>query len=112
MDAGKHSLRERGGTVFVLGAGASRAAGQNWDSGHQTKLTCLPPLNADFFTHLQRITSTKYGTTVRDVIHDVVDLFGSNFRLTLEDYFTQLEFLIGNVNIASRKLEVGTRLSE
>jgi hypothetical protein len=30
---------------------------------------------------------------VREVIGDIVRLFGSNFDLTLEDYFTQLEFL-------------------
>jgi hypothetical protein len=44
---------------------------------------------------------------------DVVALFGSNFRLTLEDYFTQLEFLIDSVKTASRSPEmVGTGLAE
>lgn len=94
--------RERGGTVVVLGAGASRASGAAWDRRRGQRLECLPPLNADFFTHLQRITVGKYGNTVRDVMADVVDLFGSNFRLTLEDYFTQLEFLISSVNLATR----------
>jgi hypothetical protein len=101
--------REAGGTVVVLGAGASRAAGEAWGGG----LPCLPPLNADFFTHLQRVVDPKYRTTPRDVIRDVVALFGSNFRLTLEDYFTQLEFLIESVKLASRSPEVvGTGLAE
>lgn len=66
-------------------------------------------MNRDFFTQLQRIT-TKHTPLARDVMKDVVDLFGANFSLTLEDYFTQLEFLIstaegmtttGNVKLAS-----------
>jgi hypothetical protein len=111
----KNPPRELRGTVVVLGAGASRAAGSDWDRRHaqSQRLACLPPLNADFFTHLQRITSRKYGTVVRDVMKDVVDLFGSNFRLTLEDYFTQLEFLLGAVKLAGRSPELlGTGLSE
>jgi len=62
-------------------------------------------LNADFFTQLQKITTEKHGSVVKRVIRDVVDLFGSNFSLTLEDYFTQLEFFLGAVDIASRHPE-------
>jgi hypothetical protein len=107
----KRPPRERAGTVVVLGAGASRASGQSWDGKRGQKLACLPPLNADFFTHLQRITIGKYGSTVRDVMGDVVDLFGSNFHLTLEDYFTQLEFLISSVNLATRSPDNYANLS-
>lgn len=97
-------------TVVVLGAGASRAAGEyadrpkrNPQTGQDDRLplTCLPPLNADFFTHLQRIASQTHQQTVQRVVGDVIDLFGSNFSLTLEDYFTQLEFLINVVDMAS-----------
>lgn len=85
-----------GTRVIVLGAGATRAAA--FAEGFTPE--CKPPLNADFFTQLQQITGTKYGTLVAGVIGDVVDLFGSNFSLTLEDYFTQLEFLAEAVKIA------------
>jgi hypothetical protein len=73
------------GRVLLLGAGASRGA----DFGFRPP--CDPPLNRDFFTQLQRITQ-KHDALVRKVMRDVVELFGPNFTLALEDYFTQLEF--------------------
>jgi len=77
-----------GNRVIVLGAGATRASNfENFEP------ECKPPLNSDFFTQLQRIRS-KYKDLIKDVIRDVVSLFGPNFDLTLEDYFTQLEFLV------------------
>jgi hypothetical protein len=83
-------------TVVVLGAGASHGAAVP----REARLECLPPLNADFFTQLQRITTDKHKVTIERVINDVVQLFGSNFSLTLEDYFTQLEFLVQAVGFA------------
>ena len=74
-----------GNRVVVLGAGATRGADP------PPNRQCQPPLNADFFTQLQRITRDKHITRVRDVIKDVVELFGPDFALTLEDYFTHLE---------------------
>ena len=74
-----------GRRVIVLGAGATRGA--TTSSGRDVE----PPLNADFFTQVQRITSPKHLESVRQVITDVVDLFGPNFSLTMEEYFTQLE---------------------
>jgi hypothetical protein len=85
-----------GSRVIVLGAGATRGA----DFGKKVKSSCAPPLNADFFTQLQRATDAKYQRLVRQVVADVVELFGSNFTLTLEDYFTQLEFLDEALGIA------------
>jgi hypothetical protein len=85
--------------VMVLGAGASRAA--LVPEGVHPE--CKPPLNADFFTQLQRITESKHKTAIEAVVADVVDLFGSNFSLTLEDYFTQLEFLARTINIVSQQ---------
>lgn len=79
----------------MLGAGASRGA----SAPETAHMECLPPLNADFFTQIQRITSDKHRRTVEEVIGDVVELFGSNFSLTLEDYFTQLEFLVQAVGL-------------
>jgi hypothetical protein len=64
---------------------------------------CLPPLNADFFTQLQRITVDRHQETIQGVIRDVVSqgvirdvvsLYGPHFSLTLEQYFTQLEAML------------------
>src|SRR5215218_6085259 len=79
-----------GDRLVVLGAGATRGA----DFGPDFQRMCEPPLNADFFTQLQRISEPeRRRDLVRSVITDVVELFGANFSLTMEDYFTQLEFL-------------------
>jgi hypothetical protein len=77
--------RER---LVILGAGAT--VGEEFSP--DVVQLCRPPLNADFFTQLQRITD-KHTQVVKAVVKDVVELFGANFSLTLEDYFTQLEFL-------------------
>ena len=74
-----------GKRVVVLGAGATRGA--TTSEGRVVE----PPLNADFFTQVQRITTAKHVPNVKHVMRDVVDLFGSNFTLTMEEYFTQLE---------------------
>jgi hypothetical protein len=80
--------------VILLGAGATLGAVfPNFTP------ECRPPLNADFFTQLQRITS-KHQKMIRQVMADIVSLFGSNFTLTLEEYFTQLEFLAEAVKLA------------
>lgn len=79
----------RGDIVVVLGAGATRGASWVTDSS-----TVLPPLNADFFTQLQRIQARKHQGVVAEILRDVVGLYGPNFQLTLEQYFTQLESLI------------------
>jgi hypothetical protein len=87
-----------GKRVIVLGAGAT--VGARFDASFRPP--CRPPLNATFFTELQRITGTKYARLISEVINDAIGLFGSNFDLTLEDYFTQLEFLAEAVNLAPR----------
>lgn len=68
----------------MLGAGATRGS-------KVANRLVKPPLNADFFTQVQRITNPKHLPKVEAVIKDVVDLFGPNFSLTMEDYFTHLE---------------------
>ncbi len=77
-----------GSTVVVLGAGATRGAQFVHDDNPPM---CLPPLNTDFFTQLQRITAAKHERDVANVLDDVLTLYGPNFTLTLEQYFTQLE---------------------
>ena len=87
-----------GERLIVLGAGATRGA--RFSASGFTPM-CDPPLNADFFTQLQRITSpSRRRDLVANVIKDVVGLFGPNFSLTLEDYFTQLEFLAEAIKLA------------
>jgi SIR2-like domain len=87
-----------GDRLIVLGAGATRGA--RFAAEAFTPM-CDPPLNADFFTQLQRITGpVRRRQLVEQVIKDVVGLFGANFSLTLEDYFTQLEFLAEAIKLA------------
>lgn len=86
-----------GKRVIVLGAGASRGA-----STSEGKL-CQPPLNADFFTQLQRIANPKHEKKVASVVRDIVSLFGPNFSLTMEEYFTQLESMATMSRIAPSK---------
>lgn len=77
-----------GQNVIVLGAGATRGAEF---AVSQNRALCLPPLNADFFTQLQRITAVRHQSAIDGVIKDVLDVYGPDFDLTLEQYFTQLE---------------------
>jgi len=86
------------GRVIVLGAGASRASA----AANELVFPCQPPLNADFFTQLQRIVDPKHKKVIEKCLSDVVAIFGSNFKLTLEDYFTQLEFFTKAVDLTSR----------
>lgn len=84
-----------GRRVIVLGAGATRGAefvvSPPIDAAPPG---CLPPLNADFFTQLQRVTSEKHAETIANVVGDIVGLYGPNFSITLEEYFTQLEAML------------------
>ena len=84
--------------MVVIGAGATRGA-QFVNEGASPQ--CLPPLNADFFTQLQRITAAKHDGDVANVLADVLDLYGPNYTLTLEEYFTQLEALIAMIEASS-----------
>lgn len=76
--------------LFVFGAGATRGC-----SFVDPKTDpCLPPLDNDFFTQLQRVRNDKHHKLIKDVIKDIVDLFGLNFSITLETAFTTLEHTI------------------
>jgi hypothetical protein len=81
--------------VVILGAGATLGASFAGDA------TVRPPLNADFFTQLQRMRG-KHSGLVKRVVEDVVGLFGPNFTLTLEDYFSQLESMIDATRFTPR----------
>jgi len=75
-------------TVVVLGAGATRGA-----SFVEKLPGALPPLDTDFFTQVQRLSSAKPRRLVTDLIQDTVRIFGRNFRLTMEGYLTHIEYL-------------------
>ncbi|MFH0962395.1 MAG: SIR2 family protein [Planctomycetota bacterium] len=73
--------------VIVLGAGATRGC----SFVHPTANPCLPPLDGDFFTQLQRVLDRKHQDLIHDVMADVVEMFGPNFDVTMETVFTTLE---------------------
>ena len=75
--------------VFVLGAGATRALASV--KGNEERPACLPPLNADFFTQLQRIEYENEQNLISDVVRDVVLYFGPNFDVNLETVFSTYE---------------------
>jgi len=76
--------------VFILGAGATRGA--SFVDPH--KNPCLPPLDADFYNQLQRIRNDKHKELIDNVINDTVELFGTNFRITMEAAFTLIDQMV------------------
>lgn len=75
-------------SVIVLGAGATRGAAFVNDLP-----AALPPLDIDFFTQAQRLSTGKPRKLIDTLISDVVTTFGNNFSLTMEGYLTRLEQL-------------------
>ena len=73
--------------LFVFGAGATRGA----SFVEPTAYPCLPPLDRDFFTQLQRVQNDKHQQLISQVMADVVEIFGNNFDVTMEGVFTTLE---------------------
>src|SRR5260370_2902644 len=77
-----------GKAVVILGAGATRGA----EFVSKSK-GALPPLDKDFFTQAQRLSTAKPKELIDKLIKDVVTTFGNNFALTMEGYLTRLEQL-------------------
>lgn len=75
--------------VVVLGGGATRGA-----AFVKALRGALPPLDSDFFVQLQRLSAAKPSGLVESILQDAVDVFGKNFELTMEQYFTHIEQLI------------------
>lgn len=71
----------------MLGAGSTRGCSFVKPVGGG----CLPPLDRDFFTQLQRVRAPKHQPLIREVVGDVVRLFGTNFDATLETMFATVE---------------------
>lgn len=76
-----------GRTVFVLGAGSTRGC----SFVKSIRGACLPPLDRDFFTQLQRVRAHKHQQVIQGVIQDAVRIFGTNFDATLETMFATVE---------------------
>lgn len=76
-------------TVFILGAGATR--GCSFVSEMKRKGHCLPPLDSDFFTQLQRVSNAAHSERIKRLISGMVEWFGSNYALGMEQVFIHLE---------------------
>jgi len=76
--------------LFILGAGATRGC----SFVNSCEKACIPPLDGDFFTQLQRVENPKHQALIREVLADVVTVFGLNFDTTLEMMFATLEHTI------------------
>lgn len=80
--------------LFVLGAGATRGCSFVNPKNH----VCLPPLDGDFFTQIQRINNKKHFKLIEQVLEDTVELFGNNFQISMETVFTTVEHTISMLN--------------
>ena len=76
-------------TVYILGAGATR--GCSFVKDLKLKGRCLPPLDTDFFTQLQRVSNTVHSNRINGLIAGLVDWFGANYSLGMEQVFCNLE---------------------
>lgn len=85
--------------LFIFGAGATRGASfVDVESN-----PCLPPLDSDFFTQLQRIKNSKHSSTIELVLQNTVELFGVNFQLTLENLFSTIENMRRMIKMAGER---------
>ncbi len=81
-------LNARGKAAVILGAGASRGA-----SYVNTLLPVKPPLDRDFFNQVQALPDGRHGKIVRDLLTVARDEFGPDLKVTMEEFFTHVEFL-------------------
>ena len=85
--------------VFVFGAGATRGC----SFVDPAKDAIQPPLDADFFTQIQRVAKDKHQDLIRRVLEDTIRLFGQNFHVSLETVFTTLEHTIRMVEATKER---------
>lgn len=76
-------------TVFILGAGATR--GCSFVGDQKKSGRCLPPLDTDFFTQLQRVSNTAHRARIDRLIEGLARWFGHNYGLGMEQVFCHLE---------------------
>lgn len=79
----------KGKTVFILGAGATR--GCSFVNDMKGKGRCLPPLDGDFFTQLQRVSSKVHSDRITRLIEGLAKWFGTNYKLSMEQVFCHFE---------------------
>jgi len=84
--------------LFVFGAGATRGC----SFVDPKENPCLPFLDRDFFTQLQRVGSKKHQKLIKSVMQDVVQLFGYNFDVTMETVFSTLEQMIAMLRVKNK----------
>ena len=77
-----------GPTVAIIGAGATRGA-----SFVPLSSQIFPPLDSDFFTQAQRLRGGEPSQLMQSLVGSAVRIFGRNFRLTMEGFLTQIEYL-------------------
>lgn len=75
--------------VFILGAGATR--GCSFVNDMKSSGRCLPPLDTDFFTQLQRVSNSTHTARVKRLVKGLVEWFGPNYSLGMEQVFCHLE---------------------
>src|SRR5690242_6265880 len=80
----------KGRGCLLLGAGATRGAAFIEKDGFPLP---FPPLDADFFTQVQRLSVPEHREIARQLLRFTVDEFGVGFTLTMEKFFTQVEAL-------------------
>lgn len=51
----------------------------------------MPPLDGDYFTQLQRVSSNAHSARIKRLIKGLVDWFGPNYSLGMEQVFCHLE---------------------
>jgi hypothetical protein len=88
MDLNRIGFKSRG--CLVLGAGAAR--GSSFLERAPVRLP-LPPLDTDFFTQIQRMTVLANQQLAQRLLRFTVGEFGVGFKLTMEQFFTQVETL-------------------
>lgn len=76
-------------TVFILGAGATRGCSFVEDLKRSGR--CLPPLDGDFFTQLQRVSNRTHRPRIDELIRGLANWFGQNYGLGMEQVFCHLE---------------------
>jgi hypothetical protein len=76
-------------TVFILGAGATR--GCSFVNEMKRRGHCLPPLDGDYFTQLQRVSNKAHAARIKRLVEGLVNWFGSNYSLGMEQVFCHLE---------------------
>lgn len=79
----------KGKTVFILGAGATR--GCSFVNGMKSQGRCIPPLDGDFFTQLQRVSSIPNKARIDRLISGLAEWFGTNYSLSMEQVFCHFE---------------------